>query len=105
MMPMAELFLQRCLNHARREAIARCPECGQFFCRECITEHENRIICAACLKKLSRTPFLKSPAFLQALRIGHCLLGFIVAWFIFYLAGELLLRLPASFHEGALWKD
>jgi len=100
---MAKLFLQRCLNNVGREAVARCPSCGQFFCRECITEHHGRVICAACLKKLTRTPFLKRRGFVRFLQAAHCVLGFLAAWFIFYVAGEVLLRLPASFHEGTLW--
>ena len=51
---MQNLAHQRCFNHAVREAVARCPECGQCFCRECITEHDDRVVCAACLKKLTR---------------------------------------------------
>ena len=42
---------QRCFNHATREAVARCPECHHFFCRECITEHDDRVLCTGCLKK------------------------------------------------------
>ena len=44
----------RCGNHAGREAVARCPECRGFFCRECITEHEGRLICAQCQLRLAR---------------------------------------------------
>jgi len=47
-----DLAYQRCLNHTFREAVARCPECGHYFCRECITEHEDRVVCASCLRKL-----------------------------------------------------
>ena len=50
---MAALLANRCLHHPVREAVARCPECGQFFCRECITEHEDRVVCSSCLKRLT----------------------------------------------------
>ena len=33
--------------------VARCPSCGNFFCRECITEHDELILCAACLKRIT----------------------------------------------------
>ena len=36
---MSNLIHQRCSNHPGREAAVRCPECGRFFCRECVTEH------------------------------------------------------------------
>ena len=99
-----DLTHQRCLNHAEREAVARCPACGQYFCRECITEHEDRVICAACLRKLARVPLLQRRGFAGVLRVGQCLLGLLLAWFFFHLIGEGLLKLPTSFHEGTLWQ-
>jgi len=100
---MAALSHQRCFNHAAREAVARCPECRQHFCRECVTEHDDRVICAACLKKLARTPLLQRPALAGWVRAGQCVLGIILAWFFFHLVAESLLRLPTDFHEGTLW--
>jgi hypothetical protein len=44
---MQDITQQRCLNHMLREAVARCPECSRFFCRECITEHEDKVLCAS----------------------------------------------------------
>ena len=101
---MSSLTHQRCLNHAAREAVARCPECRQYFCRECITEHDDRVICAACLKKLARTPLLKRPALAGLLRAGQCAFGIFIAWFFFHLVAEGLLKLPTDFHEGTLWE-
>ena len=101
---MTDLTYQRCYNHAAREAVARCPHCGQFFCRECITEHDDRVICAACLKKLARLPLMRRRGFAGVLRFAQCLLGVMMVWFFFYLIGEGLASLPASFHEGTLWK-
>jgi hypothetical protein len=101
---MPALTSQRCLNHSQREAAARCLDCGQFFCRECVTEHDDRLICAACLRKLARTPLLKRRDFAGALRVAQCLVGLVLAWFFFYVLGESLLALPTSFHEGTLWQ-
>lgn len=100
---MNDLTYQRCFNHAEREAVARCLACGQYFCRECVTEHEDRVICAACLRKVARVPFLRRRGFAAVLRGGQGLLGLLAAWFFFYLVGEQLLALPARFHEGTLW--
>ncbi len=97
------LLHQRCFNHATREAVARCPECRQFFCRECITEHDDRVVCSACLRKLARVPLTKQPAFVKILRLAQCLAGIMVAWFFFFLIGDAVLKIPASFHEGTLW--
>src|SRR5436190_4931215 len=100
---MSSLSQQRCLNHFTREAVARCPQCAQFFCRECITEHEDRVVCAACLRKLARVPLFKRRGFARVLRAGQVLLGLLVAWLFFYLIGDGLLSLPDSFHQGELW--
>jgi hypothetical protein len=101
---MLNLSTQRCFNHAAREAVARCPECRGFFCRECVTEHEDRVICSACLAKLARVPLLKRPAFTVVWRGAQALAGLFVAWFFFYLIGAGLAALPNSFHEQELWR-
>lgn len=101
---MSTLTHQRCFNHATREAVARCPECRRYFCRECVTEHEDRVLCAACLKKLARLPHTKRSALVGLLRVGQCALGVLIAWFFFFLIGEALVSLPDSFHEGTLWQ-
>ena len=101
----AGLQQQRCLNHAGREAIARCPECGFYFCRECITEHDERILCASCLKKL--TPQVERPRrnFAPLARVLTALCGLMTAWFFFYIVGRLLLATPTQFHEATVWKE
>jgi hypothetical protein len=99
-----DLAYQRCFNHVQREAVARGPSCKQFFCRECITEHDDRVVCAACLRKLAGVPLTKRPAFLKVMRLSQCALGVLVAWFFFFIIGESLLRLTDSFHEGTLWQ-
>ena len=58
--PLVNLSQQRCFNHTSREAVARCPECGRFFCRECITEHDDRVLCAVCLGKKGKTGFIRN---------------------------------------------
>jgi hypothetical protein len=101
---MQNLLHQRCFNHAMREAVARCPECGRFFCRECVTEHDDRVVCSACLKKLARGPLARRPALVRVFRFAQCVAGLIIAWFFFFLIGEALLKIPASVHEGTLWQ-
>lgn len=98
------LLHQRCFNHALREAVARCPECGHFFCRECVTEHDDRVVCSACLKKLARAPVTRRLSFAALVRFAQCAAGAVLAWFFFFLIGDLLLKIPASFHEGTLWR-
>ena len=103
---MTNLHERQCLNHAGREAVARCPECGHFYCRECIAEHDDRVICAACLRKLLRaTDPRRRPAGAWLARGAG--LGFSVAlgWAAFYLLGKILLSIPASVHDGTLWQN
>jgi hypothetical protein len=101
---MQTLAHQRCFNHAVREAVARCPECKQFFCRECITEHDDRVLCAACLRKLAKVPLTKRRGFVIVTRFAQCTAAVLVTWFFFFIIGESLVRLPNSFHEGTLWQ-
>lgn len=102
---MQELVRQRCFNHFKREAAARCPVCLKFFCRECVTEHEDRVLCAACLERESRNISRHGtgvPGLWSALQLAS---GGLAVWFFFYLLGRLLLKLPTSFHDGTLWKN
>ena len=102
---MTALRNQVCLNHPAREAIARCPSCGFFFCRECITEHDERILCASCLKRQT-APVERPRRSLAPLgRAFAALSGVVLAWLFFYLIGRILLATPTQFHEGTLWKS
>jgi hypothetical protein len=99
------LLHQKCFNHAQREAVARCPGCQRFFCRECVTEHDHQVLCAACVRQRVRLPLSQRAGFTLGLRILHCAGGLITAWLFFYLIGRLLILLPDSFHEGTLWRS
>ena len=97
---MSALVQHRCAAHPVREAVARCPGCRQFFCRECVTEHDDRLLCAACLRRSTapakhpqpRREFLRLPLPLAA--------GLLMAWAAFFLLGQLLLTTPSAWHEG-----
>ena len=101
---MIPLVHQRCLHHADREAAARCPECKRYFCRECVSEHDGRILCASCLRKLLAPAKPRRRSFAGILRLGLSLLAVALAWFFFFLIGQGLLAIPDSFHEGTIWK-
>ncbi|MEJ2167840.1 MAG: hypothetical protein P8X90_20140 [Desulfobacterales bacterium] len=104
-MPITDLTHQRCHNHMQREAVARCPECGRFFCRECITEHEDRVFCANCLRRRTETAGIKSNRFQGLLQTGQFMLGIVILYLIFYYTARILLALPSEFHEGTLWQS
>ncbi len=100
---MESLVHQRCLNHALREAVARCPVCRQFYCRECITEHGDPVICAACLRKISRPTLVRRFRLAGLLRLAQGAVGILLAWLFFYWVGQGLLALPSAFHDGSIW--
>lgn len=91
---MTPLIDQRCFHHASREAVVRCPGCRRFFCRECATECEGRMMCAAC----ASARVLETGRHASPLRwIGLAGAGFLLAWLIFYYLGMLLARIPSDF--------
>jgi len=106
---MKNLQQTKCFNHEAREAIARCPECGHFFCRECITEHGGRVLCSACIRNthLSKEE-TRSGAFFSIWRacagVGRLFIGLLILWIFFYAVGQLLLLIPDSFHSGEFWR-
>ena len=101
---MSDIAQQRCRNHVRREAVACCPGCDRYFCRECITEHEDRVLCAACLQILVQPKTRKNTHFRGLMRCGQFLAGILILYVMFYYLAEILLAIPADFHEGTLWK-
>ena len=110
------LTRQRCWNHPEREAAVRCPSCERFYCRECVTEHAGRMVCAACLRAefaaaerrprpgsgtVGRAVRATAAGAWQAAQVGG---GIVLAWFFFHLAAQKLASLPENFHEGTFWK-
>lgn len=97
---MPAAIASRCLLHSQREAVARCPVCRQSYCRECITEHEGRVICAACLRKVSQPEIRPARTWGWLMRPVHLLTGILMGWLIFYCLGRVLLLIPSEWHEG-----
>ncbi|MBE2214534.1 MAG: rhomboid family protein [Opitutaceae bacterium] len=99
------LVVSRCYNHADREASARCVSCGRTFCRECVAEHDGRMICGACLHEETAAPDGERRGWLgRVARAGQFVAAGVVAWLVFYFAGRMLLQVPAEFHEGTVWQ-
>jgi hypothetical protein len=89
------LLDQRCSNHSLREAAVQCPSCKRYFCRECVTEHQGRMICVSCVT----TSIATQPG--AAFKPGWILTsaaGLLIAWLIFYYLGQSLARIPSEFH-------
>lgn len=101
---MKSLAAQRCNNHASREAVARCPTCQRFFCRECISDHEGRVICASCLGAMRVTPAKRgSKPMGGILGMIGATAAIVLIWVCFYLFGAALAAIPSSFHNGTIW--
>jgi hypothetical protein len=101
---MVDLARERCFNHEWREAAAKCLQCGRYYCRECIVEHEDRMVCAPCLVRLTAARAKRKARLSSLGRAGLCFIGILTAWLFFYLIGRGLLALPSSFHEGSIWR-
>jgi hypothetical protein len=98
---MPLLVQQRCLHHPDREAIARCPQCHRSFCRECVTEHDDLLICASCLQRITSPPAKKERTWTKAIlpAVG-ALCGLLLAWISFYSLGRMLISIPSTFHQS-----
>jgi hypothetical protein len=100
---MSSLAFQKCLHHGEREAVARCPNCRSFFCRECIAEHGGRLLCADCLARSGPGGGNKTAARKALLPLGAAG-GLLLAWLFFLGLGKILVAIPTSFHE-AEWEN
>ncbi|WP_404423804.1 rhomboid family protein [Nibricoccus sp. IMCC34717] len=99
------LSVRRCTRHPVREAVAKCRGCGQFYCRECITDHAGRVLCATCLAREAKAPGPVRRRWLT--RLGRPLslvAGFCLAWFLWYEFGRILVSIPHDVHDGTVWK-
>ena len=94
-----DLTLQRCLIHPDRKAIARCPACTNYFCRECITEHEGRFLCSNCLQRRSNPIESVNRTAGWFMAVIGMIVGLTVTWFFFYLIGRLLILIPPNLHD------
>jgi hypothetical protein len=92
------LLNQRCFNHFNREAAARCPSCRRYYCRECVIEHEGRMMCASCVARLQIPQAGRSSN--GVLWSMFSVVGVLMAWAIFYYLGMGLARIPSTFHGG-----
>ena len=95
-----------CVIHPDRQSVARCPSCRQFFCEECITEHEGRLICANCLRgsvheAAAAPPRKRAIQLMPLLQLGFALM---IGWLLFYLVAGTLADIPDDFHDGTIWE-
>jgi hypothetical protein len=97
------MIQQRCFHHEFREAASRCPICLRYFCRECVTEHDDRVLCAECLKKLMAQEIVRTGGVRRIVRSLLPIAGLLMTWLFFYVLGRALLLIPAAVHDGTIW--
>lgn len=89
-----DLSQVRCRNHGGREAVARCRECGNFFCRECVVEHHGRMVCTSCLAEVSGVDPAKRRGLFRRLFRGLGLAAsFGFTWLMFSVTGRFIVFL------------
>jgi len=98
------LQARRCLRHTTREAAARCPGCAEFFCRECVVEHDGKLLCAPCLARQATRARERRERWRGARRTARAAAGVAALWLVFYGIGALLLKIPPELHDGTVWK-
>ena len=98
---MPTILCEKCFNHPEREAVARCPECGRFYCRECVTESDFRVLCATCLAQGSiQEKRSRSWAFRRVGEWVLLILSLGLTWSIFFTLGKGLAAIPTlAIHE------
>jgi len=84
--------------------VARCRLCGRSFCRECVVEHEGRLICAGCLREGAGGESERRGNWWGWLVVagqwGCSLAGL---WLLFYGVALVLRRIPSDIHDGLIW--
>lgn len=93
-----------CFLHPEREAVAICLSCGQYFCRECVTEHQGKVLCKACLSRQGHKSKKrkKLPLFFRA--FIAMIVGLILCYILFYSLGYTLSIIPDTFHQGTYFE-
>ncbi len=92
------LAQNHCWNHPSREAVCRCLGCSRSFCRECVTEHDARLLCAACVaasaaqgKDRVRGRGLLAP--------GAAVVGLLLAMMTFFSTGRMIFEIKSRLQE------
>jgi hypothetical protein len=100
----SHVHARRCVRHPTREAAARCPGCREFFCRECVVEHDGKLLCTTCLARASARGERRRERLARVRRAASTLAGGLMLWLLLYWLGALLLKVPPDFHDGTVWK-
>jgi hypothetical protein len=100
---MSDLARQQCFNHPGREAIVRCPSCLRDYCRECVTEHDDRYLCSACLRLEAAKAARPARRFRLPVGAFLGLIGLLTAWTMFYAAAQYLVLRSGADRSSRVW--
>ena len=89
---MSTLVHRRCWHHPDRAAVCRCPGCSRDYCRECVTEHDSRLLCANCLRNLLQGAARSTNR--RAAAVASAVAGLLLSWAVFYGFGRVMILLP-----------
>lgn len=95
---------QHCWNHEAREAVCRCPGCGRSYCRECVTEHEARLLCARCLAAQAQAPGPRRGTGRRLTGLWMAVGGLLLAWTFFYGSGQALILITGRMEQTS-WQS
>jgi hypothetical protein len=93
----------QCLRHPDRSAVARCRSCAQAFCRECVVEHEYRLMCADCLRREAGRPGDRAGRVPWA-ALAQWVSAVCVVWVMWYGVASAWRRVPSAVHDGLIWQ-
>jgi hypothetical protein len=96
---------QRCWNHEAREAVCRCTGCTRSYCRECVAEHQGRLLCAACLGASSAVKGVRRGMLRRIAPAAMIASGLLIAWLAYWTMGEALIGMirGAAQSPSAQW--
>jgi hypothetical protein len=89
--------------HSGREAACRCPRCKQYFCRECVTEHQEQLMCSACHRQAmqqARAGVAKRKLWQLVVVPVFGTTALTVTWLFFYSFGQVLLTVAGATSGG-----
>jgi hypothetical protein len=96
---------QLCWNHPVRGAVCACPVCRRSFCRECVSEHDSRLLCASCIQAAVAAPVPSSGRRIARLLVpALALASTLFAWAIFFSLGQIIME-TVGLADRSAWRD
>ncbi len=92
-------FASECFVHPSREAVALCLECRRSYCRECVVDHDGRLICAACLGRLNNAGAGSTSSVRRALSFAGLGVALLFCWIFFYMTGRAFMLAEPARHS------